>query len=187
MVIVVLCAVAVVAPQKTIAMPEFQDGIVILDNANVMIRPSSDSSVETTLKAGTRIGVFCEERPGWYRIIYGNYRGYMRTDTVLIPSKDKMYGYILLAELNVRAKPTNDAVSVGKVNAGCSLEITEIINGWYKIRTNGTSGGIVEGYVHQENVLITGIETSETEFMFGMQRELIKMIQKSSIFALKKE
>ena len=170
MVIVVLCAVALVVPKKTIAMPVFQDGIVILDNANVMIRPSSDSNVETTLKVGTRIGIFCEERPGWYRIIYWNYRGYMRTDTVLIPSKDKMYGYILLTELNVRAKPTNDAVSVGKVNAARSLEITEIINGWYKIRAEGASGDIVEGYVHQENVLITGIETGETIYIWDAKR-----------------
>ena len=70
------------------AMTYFEDATVIGDEVNMRMRPSTDSPVITQLSEGARIGVFAEEQEGWYRIIYGNYRGYISAEYVFLPSKD---------------------------------------------------------------------------------------------------
>ena len=65
-------------------MPYFEEATVIGDEVNMRMRPSTDSPVITQLGEGTRIGVFCEEQDGWYRIIYGNYRGYISSEYVFL-------------------------------------------------------------------------------------------------------
>ena len=91
---IALC-LAVFAPVSTAnAMPYFEDATVIGDEVNMRMRPSTDAPVITQLGEGARIGVFCEEQEGWYRIIYGNYRGYISSEYVFLPSKDYMIAHV---------------------------------------------------------------------------------------------
>ena len=160
-------------------MPDFEDATVTTEGLEVMIRPTITSAVVTTLEHGARIGVFCEEVPGWYRIIYGNYRGYVKAKDIFLPSKDIISGNALLDGMYVRANPAGGGLALGKLNAGYPLKITNILGEWYKIEADSVDGEYVEGYVKKNNVMQTASENTEIVLTVGMQGAEVMKMQKA--------
>jgi len=177
--ITIICLLALILPSTASAMPYFEDATVTTDEIDVMIRPSKDSGVVTTLQNGARIGVFCEEVPGWYRIIYGNYRGYVKAKDIFLPSTDIISGNALVDGLQVRLNPAGGGTTVGEFNAGYPLRITNILGKWYKVEGNSISGEFVEGYVPQENVLQTNAEKAEMVLQLGMEGAEVAKMQRA--------
>ena len=174
--IITICFLALIVPKSASAMPDFEDATVTTEGLEVMIRPTKISAVVTTLEHGARIGVFCEEVPGWYRIIYGNYRGYVKAKDIFLPSKDIISGNALFDGMYVRANPAGGGLALGKLNAGYPLKITNILGEWYKIEADSVDGEYVEGYVKKDNVMQTASENTEIVLTVGMQgAEVVKM------------
>ncbi len=164
------------APAAASAMPYFEDATVITDNMQVMIRPWDDSGVVTTLASGVEIGVFCEERSGWYRIIYGNYRGYAKVSDIFLPSTDILYGNSLVDNLTVKSKPSPYGTVEGTLLAGYPLTIKDIEGDYYYVVASDTDGNSVSGYVEKESVMQTASGKSEMVLEVGMQgAEVMKM------------
>ena len=113
------------------AMPYFEDATVTGDEVNMRMRPTTDSPIIMKLPQGTRIGVFCEEIDGWYRIIYGNYRGYISSDYVFLPSTDYIIGNVKQSGLKLRQNPGTYSNVVATLNEGTGLTITNISGEWY--------------------------------------------------------
>ncbi len=122
------------------AMPYFEDATIIGDEVNMRMRPTTDAPIIMTLMQGDRIGVFCEETEGWYRIIYGNYRGYISEDFVFLPSTDHMVGNVKEDGLKVRQNPGGYSHVVATLSEGTGLNITNISGEWYYIEVPALSG-----------------------------------------------
>ncbi len=167
---VIIGLAALAAPLDASAMPYFEDGTVITDEMQVMIRPWDDSGVVTTLPSGVEIGVFCEERAGWYRIIYGNYRGYAKVDDVFLPSTDILYGNSLVDDLTVKENPSPYGKLEGTLNAGYPLTIEDIDGEYYLVTATDVDGNAVKGYVEKVHVNQTASGKSENGLGSGYGR-----------------
>ncbi len=167
---------ALAFPTYASAIPYFEDATVISNDMQVMIRPWEDSGVVTTLPSGVEIGVFCEERAGWYRIIYGNYRGYAKVEDIFLPSSDILYGNSLVDDLTVKAKPSPYGAVEGTLNAGYPLTISDIEGDYYYVSATDLDGNDVSGYVEKVHVNQTASGKSEMVLEEGMQgAEVTKM------------
>jgi len=174
-----LGALFLASPVKAEAMPYFEDATVITEDMQVMIRPWEDSGVVTTLPSGVEIGVFCEERSGWYRIIYGNYRGYAKVDDVFLPSTDILYGNALVDDLSVRENPSPYGNAQGVLNAGYPLTIEDMEGDFYYVSATDADGKDVEGYVKKEFINQTASGKSEMVLEIGMEGAEVKKMQRA--------
>ena len=105
-------------PQPLQSRP-FEEATITADKVNLRLRPDTESPKVLELAKGTRVGVFTEEGDGWYRIIYGNYRGYVNKDYVFLPSTDFIIGHVLTDGLQVKTEPpATFQLAVGSLNAG---------------------------------------------------------------------
>ncbi len=121
----------IVAPSY--AIPNFEEATVIGDDVNMRLRPSTDSPFVLKLDKDTRIGVFSEEVPGWYRVIYGNYRGYISKDYVFLPSTDILVGNVLADETPVYQNAGEFSEVVGSLNAGVGVMVKSISGDYYLV------------------------------------------------------
>ena len=175
---VIIGLTALIAPVDVSAMPYFEDGTVITDEMQVMIRPWEESGVVTTLPSGVEIGVFCEERTGWYRIIYGNYRGYAKVDDVFLPSTDILYGNSLVDDLTVKENPSPYGKLEGTLNAGYPLTIEDIDGDYYLVTATDVDGNAVKGYVEKVHVNQTASGKSEMVLEVGMEGAEVTKLQR---------
>jgi uncharacterized protein YgiM (DUF1202 family) len=146
-----LLAVMAVKPTVAYAIPAFEEATITADDVNMRLRPDTDSPVVLKFKKGTRIGVFTEEGKDWYRIIYGNYRGYVNKDYVFLPSADNLVGHALSDGVNIRQNPGEFSNVVGKVNAGAAVTIKNISGDWYEVQTDEGVTGFVSKTLVKES------------------------------------
>ncbi|MBT3319653.1 MAG: SH3 domain-containing protein [Clostridia bacterium] len=162
------------------AMPYFEDATVIGEEVNMRMRPSTDSPVITQLNEGARIGVFCEEEPGWYRIIYGNYRGYISADYVFLPSKDYMIAHVQEGGLNMRENPGVYSTVIMKLDEGTGVTIINFFGEWYEIEVQvgiGEDSVIKTGYVHSDYLKISTADRVTNILKQGMQGAAVRDLQ----------
>ncbi len=121
---VLLSVVVFVPPQKAqAAIPTFEEAVIVSDGVNMRMRPTVDSPFVLKLLNGTRVGVFCEEVDGWYRVIYGNYRGYVSKEFVFLPSTDVLVGNVLEDDTPVYLNAGAFSEQVDTLNAGMGVTI----------------------------------------------------------------
>lgn len=126
LIIIVFCITIFVPINTAFAMPYFEDATVMGDEVNMRMRPTTDSPVIMQLNEGTRIGVFCEEEEGWYRIIFGNYRGYISADYVFLPSTDSMVAHVLEGGLNLRQNPGTYSNIIMELAEGTGITVKNL-------------------------------------------------------------
>jgi|AGTN01.1.fsa_nt_gi Putative peptidoglycan-binding domain-containing protein len=163
------------------AMPYFEDATVTSDEVNMRLRPTTDSPVVTKLPEGARVGVFCEETEGWYRVIYGNYRGYVSADYVFLPSADAMYGNVTQGGVNLRQNPGTYSTVIAELSEGTGLTILNFTGDWYHIQaiqmnTDGTTATL-EGYVSKDYVQLSTADHASMLLKPGMSGAEVRNIQ----------
>ena len=142
----------------------FEEATVIAENADLHLRPAADSPAVTVLACGTRIGVYCEEKPGWYRVIFGNYRGYVHSEDVFLASTDTMTGHVAKDGLHLRLHANMYSTVLCDISVGTALTITNIVGDWYEV-----SLGDQLGYVHKDYVELSTAQTMSTLLKPGME------------------
>ncbi len=142
---------SVFQPTAAHAIPPFEEATITSDEVNLRLRPDTDSPVVLQLAKGTRVGVFTEEGDGWYRIIYGNYRGYVNKDYVFLPSADFMIGHVLSDGVKIHQNPGEFSSAVGTVSAGSAVTIKNICGDWYEIETSEGVSGYVQKTLLKES------------------------------------
>lgn len=177
----ILC-LSLFAPVGTAhAMPYFEEATVTADEVNMRMRPSTDSPVIMQLTAGTRIGVFCEEVEGWYRIIYGNYRGYISSEYVFLPSVDSMNANVLEGGLKLRSNPGAYSSVVSELAEGTGMKITDIYGEWFGVEISQAQDDGIEatlkGYVNKEYVKISTAKTASNMLKIGMSGAEVRNVQ----------
>ena len=179
--VITSCGVFLVPVQTAEAMPYFEDATITHEDVNMRMRPTTESPVIMTLDAGTRIGVFCEETEGWYRIIYGNYRGYVSADYVFLPSKDQMVANVVEGGLHLRQNPGTYSTVITDLTEGTGLTIKNINGDWYYVEIEMTddegSTKVVDGYVHKDYVKISNAEEASMLLKKGMSGAAVRNIQ----------
>lgn len=130
--VIAVCAVFFIPLTTAYAMPIFEEGMIKGDKVNMRMRPTTDSPSIMVLEKGDRIGVFCEEVEGWYRIIYGNYRGYINADYVFLPSAGYLVGHVQQS-VSVRETPGIYSNIITTIDEGTGLTILDIVGDWYLI------------------------------------------------------
>jgi uncharacterized protein YraI len=164
-----------------LAMPYFEDATVTADEVNMRLRPSTDSPVVTQLSEGARIGVFCEETEGWYRAIYGNYRGYVSADYVFLPSVDAMYGNVTKGGINLRQNPGLYSAAIMELSEGTGLTILNYSGDWYFVEfaefaEDGTETNH-QGYVSKDYVLLSTATSASMRLKIGMSGAQVRNVQ----------
>ncbi len=159
-------------PRSAGAISSFEEATVIASDVNMRLRPTVDSPFVLKLREGTRIGVFCEEVDGWYRIIYGNYRGYISSEYVFLPSSDMMVGNILEDECPLTRTPSyGDPIATA--SAGDGVTITDIQGGFYYVALEDGTGGFTE----QSNVKVSSAKQATNLLKMGMEGAAVTKMQ----------
>lgn len=131
-------------PQAVLAIPSFEEAVIIASGVNMRMRPTAESPQILQLENGTRVGVFCEEVDGWYRIIYGNYRGYVSKEFVFLPSTDVLVGNVVSDDTPVYMSGVDVSERIDTVNAGVGLTVTSMQGDYYGVEY-AADGAIVPG------------------------------------------
>ena len=152
----------------------FEEGTVITEDADLHLRPTADSPAVTVLESGMRIGVFCEEEPGWYRVIFGNYRGYVRSENVFLASTDTMTGHVAKDGLHLRLHASMYSTVLCDISVGTALTISNIVGDWYEV-----SLGDQLGYVHKDYVELSTAKTMSTLLKPGMEGVAVADMQRA--------
>ena len=166
--IIIVAIILMIIPSRALAGEfDFDDAITMGVEINIMIRPSDESCVVKTLESGTRVGLFCEEKNGWYRMIYGNYRGYMKAENLLIPEVSTVFGNAL-GDVGLRGGPSYGSASIDIVEMGHGIRIVDMIGDWYKVQTDPEGGAGSEGYVNRKMIIQTDADDFEILINKGM-------------------
>ena len=174
----IICTMLFLPVTQANAMPYFEDATVVGDEVNMRMRPSTDSPVVIKLVQGARIGVFCEEVEGWYRIIYGNYRGYVSAEYVFLPSTDYMVAHVLEGGLKLRQNPGTYSNAVAELAEGTGVTVKNISGEWFFVEVPNEDGTSVQtGYVHKDHVKLSKSKTASNMIKLGMEGTEVKNIQ----------
>ena len=174
--LVLVLAMPTVLPVTTAHASEsyFEEATVIADDVNLRLRPTTDSPVVAVLKSGARIGVYCEEQPGWYRVIFGNYRGYVSSEFIFLASVDTVIGHVIEDGLHMRAYSNEYSDVSCDLGVGCAVTITDIVGDWYYVTTDeGT-----QGYVYKDYVQLSTTKSTSSLLKPGMEGVAIADMQR---------
>lgn len=174
----IICTALYLPVTQANAMPYFEDATVIGEEVNMRMRPSTDSPVVMKLEQGARIGVFCEETEGWYRIIFGNYRGYISAEYVFLPSTDYMVAHVLEGGLKLRQNPGAYSNAVAELAEGTGVTVKNISGDWYFVEVPGEDGTSAQtGYVHKDFVKLSKSKTASNMIKLGMEGAEVRNVQ----------
>jgi SH3-like domain-containing protein len=151
----------------------FEEATVIADEVNMRLRPTTDAPVVTVLEKGTRLGVYCEEQPGWYRVIYGNYRGYVSCEFIFLASTDSLVGHVKTDNLEVRQFSNEFSEVMGKLTAGNAVEILDIVGDWYYLETDEA-----KGYVNKSGIELSKSRSTASLLKPGMRGVAVADMQR---------
>ena len=181
LIIFVFCVTFLIPINTAQAMPYFEDATVMGDEVNMRMRPTTESPVIMQLNEGTRIGVFCEEEDGWYRIIYGNYRGYISADYVFLPSTDSMVAHVLEGGLNLRQNPGVYSNIIMELAEGTGITVKNLSGEWYYVEIEQTNEdgtlNIINGYVHKDYIKISSAKQVSNLLKIGMSGAEVRNMQ----------
>lgn len=152
----------------------FEEATIIADATALYLRPTADSPTVTELSSGTRIGVFCEEMPGWYRVIFGNYRGYIENAAIFLASTDTLAGYATHDGAALHQNAAQYSTVLADISAGTALEITNIVGDWYVANC-----GDISGYVAKDDVELTSGKTTASVLLPGMDGVCVADMQRA--------
>ena len=173
--ILAVALVVIFVPSSVFAASElkYDEAIVVAEEVNMRLRPSSEAPIIWQFDKNTRIGVFCEEEEGWYRIIFGNYRGYVSSEYVYVSSSEEQYGIILEDNTNIYTGTGAYGKPLEELNAGNGIEIIGASGDYFEIITDNG----VTGFVSMSKVELTKGKVTATMLMEGMEGVEVKKMQ----------
>ena len=178
---VAVCICCFIPVTDVSAVTYFEDATITADEVNMRLRPTTDSPVITQLDEGARIGVYCEEVAGWYRVVYGNYRGYVCADYVFLPSKDYLVGNVMEGGLHLRQNAGLYSTIIMELSEGTGIKILSIDGDWYYIEIEETNEdgtiNVINGYVHKDYVKISSGDEATMLIKNGMSGAEVRNIQ----------
>ncbi len=171
---IVLIALFLVLPKDVQAAMHFEEAIITGDDVNMRLRPSTDAPIVMKFSESTRIGVFCEEGDGWYRVIYGNYRGYVCKEYVFLSSTDVLVGNVIADNTKIYSTAGTYGDEVSILSAGAGVTIKNIAGDYYEVALDD---GEKSGYISKSQVQTSSSKTALTMLKEGMEGVEVKKMQ----------
>ncbi|MBQ4040924.1 MAG: peptidoglycan-binding protein [Oscillospiraceae bacterium] len=151
----------------------FEEALITEEGVNMRLRPDTESPVILKFDEAVRVGVYCEEVEGWYRIIYGNYLGYVSKDFVFLSSADTLTGNALADGISIYRNPAEYSTAVATLNAGSGVMITGLAGDYYEVM----SGEDTVGYVAKDELQLSNSKTASSMLKLGMEGVEVKKMQ----------
>ena len=178
--LVVLIGILAVFPIGANAEAKFEEGSIDVDLTKLYLRPSEDSPIVCELAEGSRVGVYDEE-DDFVRVIFGNYRGYVKRDMLFVPSEDCYDAKIYSSGLRVRVSPGTYSTVITQVDEDTPVKIVDVFGDWYKIEIAAADcdgDEDVVGFVAKEHVMVTQSNQETLILRPEMSGSRIKTLQK---------
>jgi len=170
----VALALLIAMPRNAGATVHFEEAIITGDQVNMRLRPCTEAPIVLKFSETTRIGVFCEENGDWYRIIYGNYRGYVAKEYVFLSSTDVLVGNVLQDDTKVYSAAGTYGEQLTTLSAGVGVTIKNIAGDYFEVEyeESGKTGYILKGAVQTSTA-----KTAVTLLKEGMEGVEVKKMQ----------
>ncbi len=137
-------------------------------DVNVRTEASTDAAVLGKISKGTEYQVLGKSG-GWFEISYQDGKAFVSADYFEITKAD---GTITGSNINLRARATTSADSLGKFAEGDSVTVTGRNDGWYRIEYKGDSAYVSKDYVSGEMLsYVPKVENeaeTEAEALYGV-------------------
>lgn len=122
------------------------DGLRLRSGAGI------DQTILDTASKGDTVVVLEEEENGWYKVDFGTVVGYMSAGYVDVQTSVEMdlgLGVVVTKgdPLNLRGGPGTDQAVTAKLPNGALVRLGGLIDGWYKVTYNGTTGYASSDYI----------------------------------------
>ena len=177
---VLILAALFVFPNVASAESKFQEGSIDVNETLLYLRATEDSPIVCKLEEGARVGVYAEQGE-FVRVIFGNYRGYIKREMLFVPSEDTYNANIYSDGLRVRMSPGDFSTVLSQVNSGTPVKIVDVFGEWYKVEIQAKdcdSETDITGFVSKEYVAVT--DSKQAKFMLRpeMSGSRVKTLQK---------
>lgn len=135
-------------------------GVVNLNSTtNLYIRASysTNSAILGKVPGGKTINIL-GETSGWYKVEYNGITGYssaqyikanQSSSNTTVSSKEGRVVNVGSSRLNVRSGASTSYKTVGQLNSGDKVTITEKAGNWYKIKTSSLTGYAYADYIQE--------------------------------------
>jgi len=173
--IVIAIGLLILFPLQGSASSGFEEGTVSGTDVVVRLRPDDTSPEVFTFDIGTRIGIYFDEIDGWVRVIYGNYRGYIKRDHVFIPKQDTFQANVYSDGLRLRQNPGTYSTVIAELEAGTPITILDVFGDWYKIRFEED---MLDGFAHKDFIKISTSDKASYLLKPGMEGSAVYKMQK---------
>lgn len=134
------------------ALPEEQSVVATVNGNSVNFRsePSTDAEVIAKLDKGAELELLSTEE-GWCKVVYNGQAGYISADYVAVNgvAVQNARGIITGSGVNVRKGPSTDTEVLTKLSAGKIVDLIELRDGWYKIKTGEIEGFVSGDYIRE--------------------------------------
>lgn len=134
------------------ALPEEQSVVATVNGNSVNFRsePSTDAEVIAKLDKGAELELLSTE-DGWCKVVYNGQAGYISADYVAVNgvAVQNARGIITGSGVNVRKGPSTDTEVLTKLSAGKIVDLIELRDGWYKIKTGEIEGFVSGDYIRE--------------------------------------
>ena len=176
MMMLIVITILIAFPINALAgLSKFEEGTVISNGINMRLRPSINSPIVCEIDEGARIGIYCEYEDDWIRVIYGNYRGYIKRNLVFLPSEDAYQGNVFGDSLRLRKSPGEYSTVLAELEVGTPLTIKDINGEWYFVSVNNQN---TEGFVNKDYIKKSDSDTASFKLMPGMTGSAVYNMQK---------
>lgn len=143
------------APEEQLeepTLPEEQSVMAKVNGNSVNFRsePTTDAEVIAKLDKGTEIELLLTE-DGWCKVVYDGQTGYISADYVAVNgvAVQNARGIVTGSGVNVRKGPSTDTEVLTKLSAGKIVDLVELRDGWYKIKTGEIEGFVSGDYIRE--------------------------------------
>jgi len=175
-----ICTLLMLIPTLASAEAKFVEGSIDINDTKLYLRATEDSPVVCQLEEGARVGVYDEEGD-FVRIIFGNYRGYIKRDMLFVPSEDVYEATVYSSGLRVRVSPGTYSTVITQVDEDTPVTIVDVYGDWYKIEVAADdcdSNEDVTGFVAKEYICVTQDGANTMILRPEMSGSRVKTLQK---------
>ncbi|MDR1064968.1 MAG: C40 family peptidase [Oscillospiraceae bacterium] len=144
-----LCAAAIPASADS-GVISYGAATVDASLLNIRSGPGMDYDIISTIGDKTIIVILERTNSEWYYINYDGIVGYAKSEyftDILTAENFSAMGEVTATDVLMRSGPSTDKKVLGVYNTGDQLAVIGINNGWYKVKSNGSTGYMRSDYM----------------------------------------
>lgn len=117
---------------------------------NIRSGPNTTNAIVLTLSHSEIIVILEKTNAEWYHVVYNGTEGYvasMYLTNVLTAENFNASGKVTGSDVLMRSSPSTSGSKLGSYDAGTTVQVIGINNGWYKVKYNGVTGYIRSDFI----------------------------------------